>query len=239
MYKSELEILETLNSLGSRKLDLDTLFSYYSLSLSFEIRKIISEKIGIQEKQGYLLLKEMIKEFGFKVEFIEALKLTNVREAKDLLLENLYNKNKLNINIIRALEPWGGELEQGLISAIFDIQENEFLIAGLNILHFKAHQLTDEQLFALINKIQIQDDFHINHKIISILKRRESELSCKLLYKYALSKELGIAKYAIFSLGSIWNNYSFDQLLKLERNIFDPALLNCVKKQKLISSQFK
>mgnify|MGYP005714760189 FL=1 len=239
MYKSELEILETLNSLGSRKLDLDTLFSYYSLSLSFEIRKIISEKIGIQEKQGYFLLKKMIKEFGFKVEFIEALKLTNVREAKDLLLENLYIKNKLNINIIRSLEPWGGELEQDLISAIFDIQENEFLIAGLNILHFKAHQLTDEQLFSLINKIQIQDDFHINHKIISILKRRESELSCKLLYKYALSKELGIAKYAIFSLGSIWNNYSFDQLLKLERNIFDPALLNCVKKQKLISSQFK
>ena len=31
MSKSEIEILEVLNGLGSKKLDLDILFSYYSL----------------------------------------------------------------------------------------------------------------------------------------------------------------------------------------------------------------
>ena len=53
MSKSESEILEVLNGLGSKKLDLDILFSYYSLKLSFEIRKVIAEKIGMQERKGY------------------------------------------------------------------------------------------------------------------------------------------------------------------------------------------
>ena len=53
MNKSESEILEILNGLGSKKLDLDILFSFYSLELSYEIRKIIAEKIGMQEREGY------------------------------------------------------------------------------------------------------------------------------------------------------------------------------------------
>ena len=239
MNKSESEILEILNGLGSKKLDLDILFSIYSLELSYEIRKIIAEKIGIQKREGYFLIEKMIKKFGLKVEFIEALKLTNEKYAKDLLLKNLYQNNKLNIHIINALEPWGAEIELKLIKEIFDICETEFWIAGLNILHFKAHQLTDEKLLSFIDQIKIYDNFKINYKIISILKRRESEIVCKLLYKYSLNKELEIAKYAIFSLGSIWNDNSFEQLSKLEREIRNTSLLKYVNNQKLISSQFK
>ena len=239
MNKSESEILEILNGLGSKKLDLDILFSFYSLELSYEIRKIIAEKIGIQEREGYFLIEKMIKKFGLKVEFIEALKLTNEKYAKDLLLKNLYQNNKLNIHIINALEPWGAEIELKLIREIFDICETEFWIAGLNILHFKAHQLTDEKLLSFIYQIKIYDNFKINYKIISILKRRESEIVCKLLYKYSLNKESEIAKYAIFSLGSIWNDNSFEQLSKLEREIRNTSLLKYVHNQKLISSQFK
>ena len=239
MNKSESEILEILNGLGSKKLDLDILFSFYSLELSYEIRKIIAEKIGMQEREGYFLIEKMIKKFGLKVEFIEALKLTNEKDAKDLLLKNLYQNNKLNIHIINALEPWGAEIELKLIKEIFDICETEFWIAGLNILHFKAHQLTDEKLLSFIYQIKIYDNFKINYKIISILKRRESEIVCKLLYKYSLNKELEIAKYAIFSLGSIWNDNSFEQLSKLEREIRNTSLLKYVHNQKLISSQFK
>jgi hypothetical protein len=239
MNKSESEILEILNGLGSKKLDLDILFSFYSLELSYEIRKIIAEKIGMQEREGYFLIEKMIKKFGLKVEFIEALKLTNEKYAKDLLLKNLYQNNKLNIHIINALEPWGAEIELKLIREIFDICETEFWIAGLNILHFKAHQLTDEKLLSFIYQIKIYDNFKINYKIISILKRRESEIVCKLLYKYSLNKESEIAKYAIFSLGSIWNDNSFEQLSKLEREIRNTSLLKYVNNQKLISSQFK
>ena len=239
MNKSEFEILEILNGLGSKKLDLDILFSFYSLELSYEIRKIIAEKIGMQEREGYFLIEKMIKKFGLKVEFIEALKLTNEKYAKDLLLKNLYQNNKLNIHIINALEPWGAEIELKLIREIFDICETEFWIAGLNILHFKAHQLSDEKLLSFIYQIKIYDNFKINYKIISILKRRESEIVCKLLYKYSLNKESEIAKYAIFSLGSIWNDNSFEQLSKLEREIRNTSLLKYVHNQKLISSQFK
>ena len=239
MNKSESEILEILNGLGSKKLDLDILFSFYSLELSYEIRKIIAEKIGMQEREGYFLIEKMIKKFGLKVEFIEALKLTNEKYAKDLLLKNLYQNNKLNIHIINALEPWGAEIELKLIREIFDICETEFWIAGLNILHFKAHQLTDEKLLSFIYQIKIYDNFKINYKIISILKRRESKIVCKLLYKYSLNKESEIAKYAIFSLGSIWNDNSFEQLSKLEREIRNTSLLKYVHNQKLISSQFK
>ena len=239
MNKIESEILEILNGLGSKKLDLDILFSFYSLELSYEIRKIIAEKIGMQEREGYFLIEKMIKKFGLKVEFIEALKLTNEKYAKDLLLKNLYQNNKLNIHIINALEPWGAEIELKLIREIFDICETEFWIAGLNILHFKAHQLTDEKLLSFIYQIKIYDNFKINYKIISILKRRESEIVCKLLYKYSLNKESEIAKYAIFSLGSIWNDNSFEQLSKLEREIRNTSLLKYVNNQKLISSQFK
>ena len=239
MNKSESEILEILNGLGSKKLDLDILFSFYSLELSYEIRKIIAEKIGMQEREGYFLIEKMIKKFGLKVEFIEALKLTNEKDEKDLLLKNLYQNNKLNIHIINALEPWGAEIELKLIKEILDICETEFWIAGLNILHFKAHQLTDEKLLSFIYQIKIYDNFKINYKIISILKRRESEIVCKLLYKYSLNKESEIAKYAIFSLGSIWNDNSFEQLSKLEREIRNTSLLKYVNNQKLISSQFK
>lgn len=239
MNKSESEILEILNGLGSKKLDLDILFPLYSLELSYEIRKIIAEKIGMQEREGYFLIEKMIKKFGLKVEFIEALKLTNEKDAKDLLLKNLYQNNKLNIHIINALEPWGAEIELKLIKEIFDICETEFWIAGLNILHFKAYQLTDEKLLSFIYQIKIYDNFKINYKIISILKRRESEIVCKLLYKYSLNKESEIAKYAIFSLGSIWNDNSFEQLSKLEREIRNTSLLKYVHNQKLISSQFK
>jgi len=98
--------------------------------------------------------------------------------------------------------------------------------------------LSDEKLLSFIDQIKIYDNFKINHKIISILKRRESKIVCKLLYKYSLNKELEIAKYAIFSLGSIWNDNSFEQLSKLENEIKDPSLLKCIKNQKLISNQF-
>ena len=125
-----------------------------------------------------------------------------------------------------------------MIKEIFDICETDFWIAGLNILHFKAHQLSDEKLLYFIDQIKIYDNRKINHKIISILKRRESETVCKLLYKYSLNKELEIAKYAIFSLGSIWNDNSFEQLSKLENEIKDPSLLKCIKNQKVISNQF-
>ena len=192
----------------------------------------------MQERKGYFLLEKMIKKFGLKVEFIEALKLTNEKNAKDLLLKNLYQNNKLNIHIIKALEPWGGEIELKLIREIFEICETEFWIAGLNILHFKAHQLTDEKLLYFFDQIKIYDNLKINYKIISILKRRESKTVCKLLYKYSLNKELKIAKYAIFSLGSIWNDNSFEQLSKLENEIKDPSLLKCIKNQKVISNQF-
>ena len=57
MSKSESEILEVLNGLGSKKLDLDILFSYYSLELSFEIRKVIAEKIGMKEGKDIFYLK--------------------------------------------------------------------------------------------------------------------------------------------------------------------------------------
>ena len=133
MNKSESEILEILNGLGSKKLDLDILFSFYSLELSFEIRKIIAEKIGMQEREGYFLIEKMIKKFGLKVEFIEALKLTNEKDAKELLLKNLYQNNKLNIHIINALEPWGGEIELQLIREIFDICEIDFWLSLIHI----------------------------------------------------------------------------------------------------------
>jgi len=126
MSKSEIEILEVLNGLGSKKLDLDILFSYYSLELSFEIRKVIAEKIGMQERKGYFLLEKMIKKFGLKVEFIEALKLTNEKDAKDLLLKNLYQNNKLNIHIINALEPKRVKVELKLINVIFNLSETDF-----------------------------------------------------------------------------------------------------------------
>ena len=56
----------------------------------------------------------------------------------------------------------------------------------------------------------------------------------KLLSFQMLPKE----KIAIFSLGSIWNDNSFEQLSKLENEIKDPSLLKCIKNQKLISNQF-
>ena len=41
----------------------------------------------MQEREGYFLIEKMIRKFGLKVEFIEALKLTNEKYAKDLLLK--------------------------------------------------------------------------------------------------------------------------------------------------------
>ena len=77
MKKNEYEILEILNSLGSKKLDLEILFSFYSLDLSFEIRNIIAEKIGMHEEKGFIFLEKMINRFGLKPELINAIKLTN------------------------------------------------------------------------------------------------------------------------------------------------------------------
>ena len=73
MSKNESEILEVLNGLGSKKLDLDILFSYYSLKLSFEIRKVIAEKIGMQERKGYFLLEKMIKNLALKLNLFRPL----------------------------------------------------------------------------------------------------------------------------------------------------------------------
>ena len=239
MKKNEYEILEILNSLGSKKLDLEILFSFYSLDLSFEIRNIIAEKIGMHEEKGFILLEKMINRFGLKPELINAIKLTNFKEARDFLIKNIYQYNKLNIHVIKALEPWGGDLEVKLIREIFAVNETEFSIAGLNILHFKAYKLSDEILLSLINQIQTVRNFIINFKIITILKRRGSQKVCRSLHDFALNEEFEIAKYAIVSLGSIWNENSFEQLSSLEREISNTSLLTCVHNQKLISSQFK
>jgi len=64
------------------------------------------------------------------------------------------------------------------------------------------------------------------------------EIIAYLAISNSFFKELEIAKYAIFSLGSIWNDNSLEQLSKLENEIKDSFLLKCIKNQKLMSNQF-
>jgi len=96
MSKSESEILEVLNGLGSKKLDLDILFSYYSLELSFEIRKVIAEKIGMQERKGYFLIEKMIKKITLAIILLSTL-IFNVKAEKVNFFDeakNLYENEK-------------------------------------------------------------------------------------------------------------------------------------------------
>ncbi len=232
MANNETILWEKINNAKKSKLDLSSLTKFYSLKLSQDLRIAIAEQIGISAKDGWPYLKLLIDKHGAQKELIYAAGLSHQTEARSWLLKHLKYNNLYNVDVIKALSCWGGTVSIKLIREILSESNKDIIIAGLDLLAFKAYHLTDKELLLLIQNNLNDFRESIVIKAITIIQRRESLEICKALKIIAQRGSKASSYKAIMALGSIKTKTSEDMLIDLSKKLTDANLLGLSNKQR-------
>ncbi len=203
----------------------------YSLNLPSDLRLSIAQRLGWMGKKGWPIIKSLINKNGVQSELILAAGLSHQSEAKKWLL-SLVNSNQIyKLDILKALSCWGADLSVSFLQKILQENSQDFLLAGLELLNFKAHQLSDEILLDLTK--DLLNDFRepIVLKTIRILQKRDGSLIIDQIANLALGASESTAKTALIALGCIGNIHSVEALREIERNLKAGERKEIVKKQ--------
>ena len=147
MIIEESNIWDTINNAKKTKPSAEWLKNAYNPNINFELRQEIAIRLGQLSKVGWIKIKDLIHKYGNQDELILAAGLTYQDEAKAWLLKHLYSDDTMNIKVVEALACWGGTLPIELIKKILEEKSEKMKIAGLELLKFKAHLLSDFDLF--------------------------------------------------------------------------------------------
>ena len=219
MIIEESNIWDTINNSKKSKPSAEWLKNAYSPSINFELRQEIAIRLGQLSKVGWLKIKDLINIYGNKDELIIAAGLTYQDDAKNWLLKHLYNDDIINIKVVEALACWGGTLPIELIKKILEEKSEKMKIAGLELLKFKAHLLSDCELIEITKSLLNDFREEIVIKTLTILQRRESLDICIAISDVIKTGSDKSAYYGLMALGSIGNKISKDILLDLVKNL--------------------
>ncbi len=228
---NESSLWEKLNNARNNQPDAKWLREVYSPNLSYELRMAIAEKLGLLDESGWLTLLSLYKQFGAQPEFIHAAGFCHQPEAREWLLSLLKEQKEFELLILQALGCWGASLPTSMIKDILKKPELEKRLAGITLLSFKAHQLSDKELLELTE--ELVDDFRepIVIATIKILQRREGVDICKIIAKIVQQGTDSTAQSAIMALGSMGTVTSHQMLSKLNGTLAEGERLKLVKKQ--------
>ena len=231
MIIEENNIWDTLNNSKKTKPNAEWLKNAYNPHINIELRQEIALRLGQLSLVGWMKIKDLINTYGNNDELILAAGLTYQDDAKEWLLQNLYNDGNINIKVIEALACWGGTLSIELIKKILVEKSLEIRIAGLELLKFKAHLLSDFELLEITQSLL--DDFReeIVIKTITILQRRESLDICIAISDVIKKGSDKSAYYGLMALGSIGTEISKNILLDLVKNLENAQRKELAQKQ--------
>ena len=231
MIINESNILDTLNNAKKTKPSAEWLKNAYNPSINYELRQEIASRLGQLSKIGWIKIKDLINTYGNKDELILAAGITYQEDAKEWLLKHLYNDDTMNIKVVEALACWGGTLTIELIKNILEDKREQMKIAGLELLKFKAHLLSDSDLLDIAKSPLNDFREEIVIKTLTIIQRRESLDVCMAISDVIQKGSDKSAYYGLMALGSIGTEISKNILLDLVKNLKNAQRKELAKKQ--------
>ena len=231
MITEESNIWDTLNNAKKTKPSAEWLKNAYNPNIKFELRKAIAIHLGQLAEVGWIKIKELIKTYGNQDELILAAGLTYQEDAKLWLLKNLYVNEEMNIKVVEALACWGGTLPIELIKTILEEKSEKMKIAGLELLKFKAHLLSDFELLDIAKSPLNDFREEIVIKTLTIIQRRESLDICNAISDIIKKGSDKSAYFGLMALGSIGSEVSKNTLLDLAQNLKNTQRKELAKKQ--------
>ena len=231
MIINESNILDTLNNAKKTKPSAEWLKNAYNPSINYELRQEIASRLGQLSNIGWIKIKDLINTYGNKDELILAAGITYQEDAKEWLLKHLYNDDTMNIKVVEALACWGGTLTIELIKNILEDKREQMKIAGLELLKFKAHLLSDSDLLDIAKSPLNDFREEIVIKTLTIIQRRESLNICMAISDVIQKGSDKSAYYGLMALGSIGTEISKNILLDLVKNLKNAQRKELAKKQ--------
>ncbi len=219
MKDQEATIWEKLNHARVAPLSASWLMNIYSLNLSTSLRMAIADHLGWMGDKGWSHLKLIIQREGIQPELILAAGLSHQHEAKNWLIKLLYESQEMRIEIIQALACWGAEIPVTLLNTILNEKSKAFRLAGLELLSFKAHLLSDEVLLEILNEPLKDFRNEVVLKAIQILQRRNSAIISSKIAVLARKGPEVVSKSALLALGCIGTIHSQNELIALRQEL--------------------
>ena len=231
MAINEDSIWEKLNQ--SRRVPLEPcwLGEVYSLNLQADLRFAITEQLGLLSNKGWPVLELIIKKAGAQPELIRAAGLCHQTEAKTWLLKLLKEEKQLKLPVLQALACWGGELSIMLLRNVLSEKSQPLLLAGLELLKFKVHQLSDDLLLDLVQKPLKDFRDPIVLSTIRVLQRRNSAAVNLQIAKIAKNGSEATARAALLALSCIATSHSLATLSNLLNELPQGPLKEMAQKQ--------
>ena len=232
MIKSEAELWETLSQSRKARLEPSWLGEAYSVSLPYEIRKVLCERLGILASEGWPIIKQLVNDYVAQPELIHAAGLCHQPAAYEWLLQQLQETDlEASLTLLKALKCWGAEISCNVISQSLKSPSQAHRIAGLDLLMFKAYQLDDKTLLQLCEVALADWRDPVAIAAVRILQRRGSPAICKRLANLCHQSYGLVAKTALLALGCISTPTSRQQLLELSETLSNPKLSSEARKQ--------
>ena len=231
MIIEESNIWDTINNAKKTKPSAEWLKTAYNPNINFELRQEIAIRLGQLSKVGWIKIKDLLKTYGNKDELILAAGLTYQDDAKEWLLNHLYSDDTMNIKVVEALACWGGTLPIELIKKTLEEKSAQMKIAGLELLKFKAHLLSDFDLLEIAKSPLNDFREEIVIKTLTIIQRRESLEICMAISDVIQKGSDKSAYYGLMALGSIGTDISKNILLDLVKNLKNTERKELAKKQ--------
>ena len=231
MAINEDSIWERLNQ--SRRVPLEPcwLGEVYSINLQTDLRFAITEQLGLLSNKGWPVLELLIKQAGAQPELISAAGLCHQPEAKTWLLKLLKEENQLKLPVLQALTCWGGELPIMLLRNVLSEKSQPLLLAGLELLKFKVHQLSDDLLLDLVQKPLKDFRDPIVLSTIRVLQRRNSAAVNSQIAEIAKNGSEATARAALLALSCIATPHSLATLSNLLNELPKGPLKELAQKQ--------
>lgn len=211
----------------SRRIPLEPhwLGEIYSPSFSFELRRAICEKLGMLSEQGWPFIEQLIQQFGPLPDLVMAAGLCHQPQARDWLLNQLSNcdSNENTLCILEALTCWGADVNHDMVQNCLNHPNQNYRLAGLQLLSFRAHILSDEEI--LTSCAEPLNDFRdpVVIAAIRVLQRRDGSTISDQLATLCSHGSEQVAAAALRALGCIATAYSQRCLLKLSQSLENPS----------------
>ena len=234
MRDNESDLWERL--VNSRKVPLDPywLENVYSPNLDNDLRLALCEKMGMLADQGWPIIERLLQRYGDMPDLVKAAGLCHQIEAREWLLELLERSNdneKLQLIAVQSLGCWGAEIPESIVISCLNHPSQNYRLAGLQLLEFRSHLLTDQQLLDYCN--EALNDFRDSVVVaaIRIIQRRDSDDISKKLFYLCHEGSDRVAVTALRALSCIATADSDNYLLKLSKNLKNDSRRSLAQKK--------
>ncbi len=197
----------------------------YSSSLSADLRQALCEKLGSLAANGWPIIMRLMQQHGEQKELVLAAGLCHQREARDWLLHRLNEPSHLDddhLCVLQALSCWGADVPDSVLLTCLRHPGMQHRLIGLQLISFRAHTLTDQELLALCSDLLDDCRDPIVISTIRVLQRRDGGAISHRLAALCMSNSEVIADAAFRALGCIATSTSQELLVELSESVDDP-----------------